>query len=172
MANPEEIDRRVAGTVMERMIPKDSPNQRNGVLASLGLVADTFEMLPTIEEAAGRSLVITEWARERQGWLFITSRPTERDALKPIISLWLRLADSSITLRSDARPEARLPRHRRAGESAETATTTHRLDGEPQKQEPAHSRVPRQRPDGRGVRPSRVFCNAFPTGHQDIPPDN
>jgi hypothetical protein len=89
MANPEEIDRRVAGTVMERMIPKDSPNQRNGVLASLGLVADTFEMLPTIEEAAGRRLVITEWAKERQGWLFITSRPTERDALKPIISLWL-----------------------------------------------------------------------------------
>jgi hypothetical protein len=89
MANPEEIDRRVAGTVMERMIPKDSPNQRNGVLASLGLVADTFEMLPTIEEAAGRRLVITEWARDRQGWLFITSRPTERDALKPIISLWL-----------------------------------------------------------------------------------
>jgi type IV secretory pathway TraG/TraD family ATPase VirD4 len=89
MANPEEIDRRVAGTVMERMIPKDSPNQRNGVLASLGLVADTFEMLPTIEEAAGRRLVITEWAKQRQGWLFITSRPTERDALKPIISLWL-----------------------------------------------------------------------------------
>jgi type IV secretory pathway TraG/TraD family ATPase VirD4 len=89
MANPEEIDRRVAGTVMERMIPKDSPNQRNGVLASLGLVADTFEMLPTLEEAAGRRLVITEWAKERQGWLFITSRPTERDALKPIISLWL-----------------------------------------------------------------------------------
>ncbi len=89
MANPEEIDRRVAGTVMERMIPKDSPNQRNGVLASLGLVADTFEMLPTIEEAAGRRLVITEWTKQRQGWLFITSRPTERDALKPIISLWL-----------------------------------------------------------------------------------
>jgi type IV secretory pathway TraG/TraD family ATPase VirD4 len=89
MANPEEIDRRVAGTVMERMIPKDSPNQRNGVLASLGLVADTFEMLPTIEEAAGRRLVITDWAKQRQGWLFITSRPTERDALKPIISLWL-----------------------------------------------------------------------------------
>ena len=89
MANPEEIDRRVAGTVMERMIPKDSPNQRNGVLASLGLVADTFEMLPTLEEAAGRRLVITDWVKERQGWLFITSRPTERDALKPIISLWL-----------------------------------------------------------------------------------
>jgi type IV secretory pathway TraG/TraD family ATPase VirD4 len=89
MANPEEIDRRVAGTVMERMIPKDSPNQRNGVLASLGLVADTLEMLPTLEEAGGRRLVITEWAKQRKGWLFITSRPTERDALKPIISLWL-----------------------------------------------------------------------------------
>ncbi len=89
MANPDEIDKRVAGTPEERMIPKDSPNQRNGVLGSLGLVADTFEMLPTLKEAGGRRFVATEWAQERKGWIFITSRPTERDALKPIISLWL-----------------------------------------------------------------------------------
>jgi type IV secretory pathway TraG/TraD family ATPase VirD4 len=33
--------------------------------------------------------VATQWAEERQGWIFITSRPTEREALQPLHSLWI-----------------------------------------------------------------------------------
>lgn len=89
MANPAEIDRQVRGTEMATMIAKDSPPQRNGVLSSLGLVADSLRMLPTLEEAKGRRWCATDWAETRRGWIFITSRPTERDALQPLHSLWI-----------------------------------------------------------------------------------
>lgn len=89
MANPAEIDKQVCGTEMATMIAKDSPPQRNGVLSSLGLVADSLRMLPTLEEAKGHRWCATEWAETRRGWIFITSRPTERDALQPLHSLWI-----------------------------------------------------------------------------------
>jgi type IV secretory pathway TraG/TraD family ATPase VirD4 len=89
MANPAEIDKQVRGTEMATMIAKDSPPQRNGVLSSLGLVADSLRMLPTLEDAKGHRWCATEWAETRRGWIFITSRPTERDALQPLHSLWI-----------------------------------------------------------------------------------
>jgi hypothetical protein len=33
----------------------------------------------------------TEWSKERNGWIFITSTPTEREALRPLQSLWIDL---------------------------------------------------------------------------------
>ena len=89
MASEDEIDQICAGTTLAKLIPKDSPNQRNGTLGSLGLVADSFKLLPTLEEAGGRSFVASEWVEKRKGWIFITSRPTERDALRPLQSLWI-----------------------------------------------------------------------------------
>jgi hypothetical protein len=90
MANPDEIDRRVQGTEMATMIAKGAQQQRNGVLASLGLIADSLRMLPK-KENAQRSWSATEWAKERQGWIFITSQPSEREALRPLNSLWIDL---------------------------------------------------------------------------------
>ncbi len=52
MANPDEIDRRVQNTEMAMMIAKGAQQQRNGVLASLGLIADSLRMLPTKETTA------------------------------------------------------------------------------------------------------------------------
>src|SRR6204780_5104977 len=90
MANPDEIDRRVQNTEMAMMIAKGAQQQRNGVLASLGLIADSLRMLPR-KERAERSWSATEWAKERQGWIFITSQPSEREALRPLHSLWIDL---------------------------------------------------------------------------------
>ena len=70
------------------MIDPKAPQQRTGVLGSLKMVADSFRLLPT--EAEGNGLwAATEWAEKRQGWIFITSRPALREALRPLISLWL-----------------------------------------------------------------------------------
>ena len=91
MSNPEEIDRRVQSTEMEAMIAKGAQQQRNGVLASLGLVADSLRMLPTKEQAKNRTWSATEWSDTRKGWIFITSSPTEREALRPLHSLWIDL---------------------------------------------------------------------------------
>ena len=76
---------------MEAMIAKGAQQQRNGVLASLGLVADSLRLLPTKEQAKDRTWSATEWAETREGWIFITSSPTERDALRPLHSLWIDL---------------------------------------------------------------------------------
>lgn len=90
MANPEEIDRRVQGTEMASMIAKGAQQQRNGVLASLGLIADSLRMLP-MKGKVERNWSATEWAENRQGWIFLTSKPSEREALRPLHSLWIDL---------------------------------------------------------------------------------
>lgn len=91
LSHPAEIDQRVRGTEMEAMIAKGAQQQRNGVLASLGLVADSLRMLPTKEQAKNKTWSATEWAVERKGWIFITSSATEREALRPLHSLWIDL---------------------------------------------------------------------------------
>jgi len=91
LSNPAEIDKRVRGTEMEAMIAKGAQQQRNGVLASLGLVADSLRMLPTKEQAKNKTWSATEWAVDRKGWIFITSSATEREALRPLHSLWIDL---------------------------------------------------------------------------------
>jgi len=91
LSNPAEIDQRVQGTEMESMIAKGAQQQRNGVLASLGLVADSLRLLPTKEQAHDRTWSATEWADTRKGWIFITSSATEREALRPLHSLWIDL---------------------------------------------------------------------------------
>lgn len=52
--------------------------------------ADTIRLLRTDKETAPR-WTAREWVKERRGWIFLTSTPETRDALKPIISLWLDL---------------------------------------------------------------------------------
>jgi type IV secretory pathway TraG/TraD family ATPase VirD4 len=88
MSHPEEIDRRVKDTELAALIDPKAPQQRTGVLGSLNMVADSFRLLPTQAEGNG-TWAATEWAEERQGWIFITSRPALREALRPLISLWL-----------------------------------------------------------------------------------
>jgi len=88
MANPEEIDRRLKGTEHAHLIGSRAHQQRAGVLASLGLVADSLRLLPKADEGNG-SWTATEWAEKRQGWIFLTSLPAEREALRPLQSLWI-----------------------------------------------------------------------------------
>ena len=75
---------------MAAMIAKGAQQQRNGVLASLGLVADSLRMLPTKQQSK-TTWSATEWSETRKGWIFITSSATEREALRPLHSLWIDL---------------------------------------------------------------------------------
>ncbi|MGA3131364.1 MAG: type IV secretion system DNA-binding domain-containing protein [Terracidiphilus sp.] len=88
MSNPEEIDRRLKGTEHAHLIDPHAHQQRAGVLASLGLVADSLRLLPKRNEANGQ-WTATQWAEKRQGWIFLTSLPAEREALRPLQSLWI-----------------------------------------------------------------------------------
>lgn len=88
MSNPEEIDRRLKGTEHAHLIDSRAHQQRAGVLASLGLIADSLRLLPKRTEADSE-WTATEWAEKRQGWIFLTSLPAEREALRPLQSLWI-----------------------------------------------------------------------------------
>jgi type IV secretory pathway TraG/TraD family ATPase VirD4 len=71
-------------------IDKKAGPQRAGVLSSLTLVAKSFRLLPEKDETRPVWNART-WAKKRQGWVFITSRPAERDTLRPLHSLWIDL---------------------------------------------------------------------------------
>ncbi|HTV05955.1 MAG TPA: type IV secretion system DNA-binding domain-containing protein [Acidobacteriaceae bacterium] len=88
MSNPEEIDRRLKGTEHAHLIDPRAHQQRAGVLGSLGLVADSLRLLPKKGEGNGE-WTATEWAEKRRGWIFLTSLPAEREALRPLQSLWI-----------------------------------------------------------------------------------
>ncbi|MGI4831531.1 MAG: type IV secretion system DNA-binding domain-containing protein, partial [Janthinobacterium lividum] len=90
MANEEEIDKRVEGTPMKSMIAKGAHQQRSGVLGSLGLVADGLLLLPTKEQAP-KTWSATEWSEKREGWIFLSSKKSEREAIRPLHSLWIDL---------------------------------------------------------------------------------
>ena len=90
MCNAEEIDKRVEGTEMAAMIDRHAAAQRSGVLGSLNMVADAFKLLPKERETKRRWSTV-EWANERKGWVFITSKPTMRERMRPLVSLWLDL---------------------------------------------------------------------------------
>ncbi len=88
LCHEDELDRRVEGTSYASMIDRQAPAQRSGVLASLNMVADTLKLIPAESETTRRWSAVT-WARERQGWLFVTSTPETRTRLVPLTSLWL-----------------------------------------------------------------------------------
>jgi hypothetical protein len=90
LCHAEEIDKRVRNTEMQAMIEPHAAAQRSGVLGSLNMVADAFKLLPA-EREAKRRWSTSEWARERKGWVFLTSKPTMRERLRPLMSLWLDL---------------------------------------------------------------------------------
>jgi hypothetical protein len=90
MANSDTLEAQVAGTEMSFYIDRKAGAQRAGVLASLGLVAKCFRLLPEKNET-DRTWNARTWAKERKGWIFITSRPPERETLRPLHSLWIDL---------------------------------------------------------------------------------
>jgi type IV secretory pathway TraG/TraD family ATPase VirD4 len=88
LCHDEELDRRMNGTPYASIIDRQAPAQRSGVLAALNMVADTLKLLPRESETSRRWSALL-WARDRRGWLFLTSTPETRTRLVPLTSLWL-----------------------------------------------------------------------------------
>jgi hypothetical protein len=88
MGHEEELDRLVKGTELEAFIYRGAGPQRGGVLGALNMVADSLKLLPRETDAKQR-WTTEEWARQKTGWLFLTSNPRFRERLLPLTSLWL-----------------------------------------------------------------------------------
>ncbi|HTY85773.1 MAG TPA: type IV secretion system DNA-binding domain-containing protein [Silvibacterium sp.] len=90
MADDVELLKKLEGTEMAFYIDRKAGPQRAGVLSSLGLVAKSFRLLPEKDDKRPVWNART-WSKKREGWIFITSRPPERDTLRPLFSLWIDL---------------------------------------------------------------------------------
>ncbi|WP_419806350.1 type IV secretion system DNA-binding domain-containing protein [Terriglobus sp.] len=88
MADESFLQKKVKGTEMAFYIDRKAGPQAAGVLASLGLVAQSLRLLPRKEETTS-TWNATDWAKERKGWIFITSKKSQREVLRPLISLWI-----------------------------------------------------------------------------------
>ena len=88
MAHPEEIDARVKGTEHEHTLTVNAAPQRAGILGSLNQAGKPLRMMPVTADGR-RTWTVREWAKQRRGWIFITSTPETLDALRPLQSLWL-----------------------------------------------------------------------------------
>ncbi len=85
MSRPEEIEQRVRNTEMQAAM-----RQRGGILAALKTAANAFRLLPK-EAETERRWSTAEWSKTRKGWVFLTSKATTREQLRPLLSLWLDL---------------------------------------------------------------------------------
>ena len=88
MSHEEELDRVLKGTELETFVYRGAGPQRGGVLGALNMVADSLKLLPR-EGDAKKRWTTEEWARQKSGWLFLTSTPRFRERLLPLTSLWL-----------------------------------------------------------------------------------
>jgi len=88
MSHEEELDRLLKGTELSAFIYRGAGPQRGGVLGALNMVADSLKLLPKESETKQR-WTTEEWARQRSGWIFLTSTPRFRERLLPLMSLWL-----------------------------------------------------------------------------------
>ncbi|AXC13966.1 IncF plasmid conjugative transfer protein TraD [Acidisarcina polymorpha] len=88
MADETLLQKKVKGTEMAFYIDRKAGPQAAGVLASLGLVAQSLRLLPRKEETTSMWNA-TDWAKQREGWIFITSKKSQREVLRPLISLWI-----------------------------------------------------------------------------------
>ncbi len=90
MSDPSEIEKRLEGTPQAAYLDKAAGPQRAGVLASLNMIADSLALLP--EEDEKREHFATEqWAFFRTRWVFLTSKPSVRERILPLHSVWLDL---------------------------------------------------------------------------------
>ena len=88
MSHEDELDRLLKGTELAAFIYRGAGPQRGGVLGALNMVADSLKLLPKESETKQR-WTTEQWARQRSGWLFLTSIPRFRERLLPLMSLWL-----------------------------------------------------------------------------------
>ena len=48
----------------------------------------------------------TDWAKKREGWIFLTSTPETRETLRPLVSMWLDFLILRLTAQTEILPPA------------------------------------------------------------------
>ena len=90
MADPDLMAAMVKGTPLAALLDPAAPAQRAGILSSLNMVADSFELLPEWEHTRP-TFSTAEWYTDRKRWVFLTSNSGYREKVLPLHSVWLDL---------------------------------------------------------------------------------
>ena len=90
LKSEDAIDMIVAGTEHTHLIPKNAHGQRAGVLGVLSELGDILRLLPE-RDVCESEISLSEWARRRRGWIFITSRTDMREALRPLQAAFINI---------------------------------------------------------------------------------
>jgi len=90
MSDPSEIEKRLEGTPQAAYLDKAAGPQRAGVLSSLNMIADSLALLPA-EDEKREHFATEQWAFFRTRWVFLTSKPSVRERVLPLHSVWLDL---------------------------------------------------------------------------------
>jgi hypothetical protein len=90
LCNEKEIDRLLKGMEHTSKVDPHGGPQRAGVFGSLSMVGDALRLLPHENETTQRWSA-AQWAKERKGFIFITSQAMTEESLRPLISLWIDL---------------------------------------------------------------------------------
>lgn len=90
LRSEDAIDVVVAGTEQAHLIPKNAHGQRAGVLGVLSELGEILRYLPERHECESE-INLSEWARRRRGWIFITSRTDMREALRPLQAAFINI---------------------------------------------------------------------------------
>jgi hypothetical protein len=90
LRSEDAIDMVVAGTEQAHLIPKNAHGQRAGVLGVLSELGEILRYLPERHQC-GAEISLSEWARCRRGWIFITSRTDMREALRPLQAAFINV---------------------------------------------------------------------------------
>ena len=90
LQSEDAIDMIVAGTEHAHLIPKNAHGQRAGVLGVLSELGDVLRLLPERDECESE-ISLSEWARCRRGWIFITSKTDMREALRPLQAAFINV---------------------------------------------------------------------------------
>lgn len=90
LRSADAIDMIVEGTEQAHLIPKNAHGQRAGVLGVLSDLGETLRLLPE-RGACANEISLSEWARRRRGWIFITSTVDTREALRPLQAVFINV---------------------------------------------------------------------------------
>ena len=105
LTNVDDLDRMVKGTPHQNTIAvgmKGAGGQRAAILGTFVKVAYALQLCPKQTDCVGRWSAV-DWAKRRDGWVFITSTPETRATLTRLHTLWM----DSLILRLMGHPHKR-----------------------------------------------------------------
>jgi hypothetical protein len=90
LKSDDAIDLIVAGMELTHLIPRNAHGQRAGVWGVLSELGEILRLLPE-RDACESEISLSDWARRRRGWIFITSRVDMREALRPLQAAFINI---------------------------------------------------------------------------------